>query len=106
MLCIYSGDSFNFQIVPIIATPTLNLIISGVSCFCCHITSPSSSSGLGAAKRALGYFHIGSAEWDVCGPKITQSPSGKLRNPEGVSKVGPVSVCDVWPCVDVVTGIV
>ena len=35
-----------------------------------------------------------------------QSPSGKLRSSEGAFKVGPVSVCDVWLCSVVVTGIV
>ena len=42
--------------------------------------------------------------WAMCEPKRKQIPSGKLGNPEGALRVGPVSV--LWPCVDVVRGIV
>ena len=44
--------------------------------------------------------------WGVYGPERTQSVLGKERIAKGVSKVGPVSVCDVWSCVDVVMGFV
>ena len=73
---------------------------------CCWLASPAPSSGMrGARARAKLISHEG-AGWGLCEPKVMQIPSGKQCNPEGVSKVGPVSVCDVWPCVDVVMGIV